>query len=83
MPLSKLVVFWSALLLVQPGIVCGVPAQTSFRQALPGYQYQFPRDHGSHPEFATEWWYYTGHLRAGNGRRFGYQMTWFRTALTP
>ncbi|RYG67919.1 carotenoid 1,2-hydratase [bacterium] len=83
MPLSKFVGFWSALLLVQPGIFCGAPAQTSFRQALPGYQYQFPRDHGSHPEFATEWWYYTGHLRAGNGRRFGYQMTWFRTALTP
>ncbi len=54
-----------------------------FRLALPGYKFQFPRDHGSHPQFATEWWYYTGHLEATNGRRFGYQMTWFRTALTP
>ncbi|PQV62972.1 putative secreted hydrolase [Abditibacterium utsteinense] len=57
--------------------------QPKFRLALPGYKFQFPRDHGSHPQFATEWWYYTGHLKSQNGRRFGYQMTWFRTALTP
>ncbi|HEX9996184.1 MAG TPA: lipocalin-like domain-containing protein, partial [Abditibacterium sp.] len=54
-----------------------------FRLALPGYKFQFPRDHGSHPAFATEWWYYTGHLKAENGQRFGYQLTWFRTALAP
>jgi len=62
----------------------GAPAHSaSFRPALPGYKFQFPRDHGSHPQFATEWWYYTGHLQASDGRRFGYQMTWFRTALAP
>jgi len=54
-----------------------------FRPALRGYQFQFPRDHGSHPAFATEWWYYTGHLKVRDGRRFGYQLTWFRTALAP
>lgn len=64
--------------LVLPGT-----AATAFRPALPGYKFQFPRDHGSHLEFATEWWYYTGHLRAVDGRRFGYQLTWFRTALAP
>jgi predicted secreted hydrolase len=56
---------------------------TGFRLALPGYKFQFPRDHASHPEFATEWWYYTGNLRAAGGRQFGYQLTFFRTALTP
>jgi predicted secreted hydrolase len=60
-----------------------VPAASAFRLALPGYTYQFPRDHGSHLEYATEWWYYTGHLTAADGRRFGYQLTWFRTALAP
>jgi predicted secreted hydrolase len=35
------------------------------------------------PGIATEWWYYTGHLRSSDGRRFGYQLTWFRTALKP
>jgi predicted secreted hydrolase len=56
-------------------------APPGFRTALPGYRFQFPRDHGSHPEFATEWWYFTGHLRAADGRRYGYQLTFFRRAL--
>ena len=59
-----------------------VPLTPQFRLALPGYQFEFPRDHGSHPQFRTEWWYYTGHLRAQDNRRFGYQLTFFRTALT-
>lgn len=63
----------------------GAPAApaSNFRLALPGYQYQFPRDHASHPAFATEWWYYTGHLQARQGRRFGYQVTFFRVAMKP
>ena len=56
---------------------------STFKLALPGYQYQFPRDHNGHPAYATEWWYYTGHLKSQDGRRFGYQLTWFRTALAP
>jgi predicted secreted hydrolase len=46
-----------------------------------GYQYVFPRDHASHDEFRTEWWYYTGHLRAEDGREFGYQLTFFRQGI--
>ncbi len=55
----------------------------SFRPALPGYKFSFPRDHGSHPDYQTEWWYFTGHLQNKEGRRFGYQATWFRTAIVP
>lgn len=54
-----------------------------FRSAEPGYQYRFPRDHGTHDDFRTEWWYYTGHLTAANGRRFGYQVTFFRRGIEP
>ncbi len=54
-----------------------------YKLALPGYKFSFPRDHGAHPPYSTEWWYYTGHLRARDGRRFGYQLTWFRQALLP
>jgi predicted secreted hydrolase len=54
-----------------------------FRPAEPGYQYRFPRDHGTHDEFRTEWWYYTGHLRTDGGRRFGYQVTFFRRGIEP
>jgi predicted secreted hydrolase len=43
----------------------------------------FPRDHGIHPDFRTEWWYFTGHLRTESGREFGFQLTFFRSALAP
>ena len=45
--------------------------------------FRFPLDHGPHPRFKTEWWYYTGNLLSANQRRFGYQLTFFRAALTP
>ncbi len=50
----------------------------TWRQAEPGYPWEFPRDHRSHPEYRIEWWYYTGNLSAEHGRRFGYQLTFFR-----
>lgn len=52
-----------------------------FRLAEPGYVYSFPRDHAAHNAFRTEWWYYTGHLQSPNGRRFGFQVTFFRRAV--
>lgn len=52
-----------------------------FERALPGRSFSFPRDHYSHPEFRTEWWYYTGHVRSRDGRSFGYQLTFFRAGL--
>lgn len=52
-----------------------------FSPARPGYRYSFPRDHGSHEQFQTEWWYFTGHLSAPNGRRFGYELTFFRRGI--
>jgi predicted secreted hydrolase len=55
----------------------------AYRQAAPGYRYEFPQDHGSHDEFRTEWWYYTGHLSTPEGRRFGFELTFFRRALAP
>ena len=57
--------------------------QTSpkFQAAVPGYIYQFPRDDFSHDNFRIEWWYYTGNLESEKGRRFGYQMTFFRVGL--
>ncbi|MBM3773566.1 MAG: carotenoid 1,2-hydratase, partial [Acidobacteria bacterium] len=58
-------------------------AFTGFRPALPGYRYSFPRDHFEHPEFRTEWWYYTGNLRTAGGRRYGFQLVFFRQAGRP
>jgi predicted secreted hydrolase len=49
-----------------------------YRQAVPGYHYQFPRDHFDHAEFKTEWWYYTGNVRAADGRHYGFELVFFR-----
>lgn len=43
--------------------------------------FRFPDDHGPHPAYRTEWWYYTGNLESAAGRHFGFQLTFFRTAL--
>ena len=62
----------------------GVPDSGAFAVARPGYRFAFPRDHGSHPTFRSEWWYFTGHLWTPDGtRRFGYQLTFFRQASPP
>ena len=44
---------------------------------------EFPRDHGPHQDFKTEWWYYTGNLESAEGRRFGFQITFFRSRMSP
>jgi predicted secreted hydrolase len=54
---------------------------TQYRAALPGYRYEFPRDHFSHPDFQTEWWYYTGNLATTDGHRFGFELTFFRQGV--
>ncbi|MEX1020782.1 MAG: lipocalin-like domain-containing protein, partial [Litorilinea sp.] len=54
-----------------------------FARAYTPITLNFPQDHGAHPEFQTEWWYYTGNLEDADGQRFGYQFTIFRNALTP
>ena len=54
-----------------------------FQRALPGRIFSFPQDHFSHPEFKTEWWYYSGHLQSldSDKKSYGYQLTFFRNAL--
>ena len=42
----------------------------------------FPADHLAHPDYRTEWWYITGNLDAADGRRFGFQVTWFRQGMS-
>ena len=44
---------------------------------------EFPKDHGAHPGYRTEWWYYTGNLRAENSNQYGFQLTFFRSQISP
>jgi predicted secreted hydrolase len=55
---------------------------SGFARATEPGAVHFPRDLGPHPAYQTEWWYYTGNLQTEQGRRFGYQLTFFRRALT-
>ena len=52
-----------------------------WQAADPGYRLAFPRDHASHPDHRIEWWYYTGNVETPRGRRFGYQLTFFRVGV--
>lgn len=54
-----------------------------YQRAYAPRPFDFPADHGPHPEFRTEWWYVTGNLSDTGGRPFGYQLTLFRIALAP
>jgi predicted secreted hydrolase len=53
----------------------------TYQPAVPGRKFSFPADHFAHPNFKTEWWYYTGHLKTETGKRYGYQVTFFRFGL--
>jgi len=63
--------------------VLGGEDSGGFARATAPRAFRFPDDHGPHPEFRHEWWYFTGNLRGPGGRRFGYQLTFFRFALSP
>jgi predicted secreted hydrolase len=55
---------------------------SGFLKAYDVRKFNFPEDHGPHYGYRTEWWYFTGNL-GSEGRKFGYQLTFFRTALNP
>jgi predicted secreted hydrolase len=59
------------------------PAAEGFQRAIEPIELEFPRDHGPHPEYQTEWWYYTGNLNDEDGRHYGFQLTFFRRSLAP
>ncbi len=65
----------------QPGFQTG--SIDGFLRAEGPREWSFPEDFGPHPEFQTEWWYYTGTLQSSDGSQYGYQLTFFRRGLTP
>jgi predicted secreted hydrolase len=73
------------VVLVLTILFCAIlPVQAQdYARALPGIVFEFPRDHGAHRDFRTEWWYLTGNLESADGDLFGYQFTIFRSRLVP
>ena len=58
------------------------PDTAGYRRVTEARPFSFPEDHGPHPGYRHEWWYFTGNL-AGDGREYGFQLTFFRSALRP
>lgn len=71
------------LLTILSGLILGAAGEDAagWLRAEPGWKFEWPRDHAAHPDFKTEWWYFTGNLRAADGRRFGFQVTFFRQGV--
>lgn len=63
--------------------VLGGDADAAFLRAAGQRTFRFPQDHGQHAGYRNEWWYFTGNLFAADGRRFGFQLTFFTHALPP
>lgn len=57
-------------------------SENKFKKATEIREFVFPEDYSAHNEFLTEWWYYTGNLKTDEGRHFGYQLTFFRRAIS-
>jgi predicted secreted hydrolase len=62
---------------------CPVQAASGFKTVRSPCSLRFPDDHGPHPGFRSEWWYYTGNLKSSTGRQLGYQVTIFRYQTSP
>jgi predicted secreted hydrolase len=75
---SGLVALTIAVVAVKP---LAQDSLSQWKNAAPGYSLSLPRDHVSHPPYKIEWWYYTGNLETDRGRRFGYQVTFFRVGV--
>jgi predicted secreted hydrolase len=84
-------IFWSQQENSRPDIVSAdaefLPLESTdlnqYARAINPYVWSFPADYGAHPDYQTEWWYYTGNLATEDGRRFGFQFTIFRRAIAP
>jgi predicted secreted hydrolase len=93
MVLQKSVCFWILLLLIMYPLSGRAEREKSVKEADRhdhGYLqvtgpcgFTFPRDHGAHPGYRVEWWYYTGHLHSKSGKNYGFQLTFFRIQISP
>lgn len=61
----------------------GSDADEGFARALAPRRFEFPADHGPHPRYRNEWWYFTGNLDGDDGGRYGFELTFFRFSLSP
>ena len=84
---AAVLVLFLNLLVATPALpqgFAGLGAQAdTFAMPERGRAFDFPTDHGPHPEYRIEWWYLTATLQGPDGRQYGVQWTLFRQALRP
>jgi len=76
--LLRIIFFFSILGFLPPSSIAG---DGEWARVVGPRVWTFPRDHGAHPEYRTEWWYFTGNLQGDAGSRYGYQLTFFRQGV--
>ncbi|HEY5599897.1 MAG TPA: carotenoid 1,2-hydratase, partial [Candidatus Manganitrophaceae bacterium] len=75
---APLVILLSALFLLGGS---GASGQSRFEIARPGLSLSYPKDHGAHPAYRTEWWYFTGNVTSKDQDEYGYELTFFRRGV--
>lgn len=78
-PLAVLVLLLSLIACPGPSLA----ADSGYYAVTGPCHLQFPRDNGPHPGYRTEWWYYTGNVQSDDGYRYGFQLTFFRSRISP
>ena len=86
----KIIFIKDNFLVLCVALIVLIPSQTVRAEKTSGYlsvtgpcNLEFPKDHGAHPGYRTEWWYYTGNLQSETGNFYGFQLTFFRRQITP
>ena len=65
------------------GLAGRVPAAEPYAAVTRDSPVRLPRDHAAHPDFATEWWYFTGFLELDGGGERTFEVTFFRQRPEP
>jgi len=81
--ISKLIKLCLCLIIVAAGSWAFAIDHSDYLSVTGPCNLEFPKDHGPHPGYRTEWWYYTGNLTSLDGKRYGFQFTFFRTQISP
>jgi predicted secreted hydrolase len=79
----RLLTMCAALMLILEAAACSFAEDVSYLAVTGPCNLRFPEDHGAHPGYRTEWWYYTGNVESDGGERFGFQLTFFRNQISP
>jgi predicted secreted hydrolase len=80
---TKTRIFFLLLCILPPSLPAFAEDSSNYLSVTGPCNLEFPKDHGAHPGYRTEWWYYTGNLGSENGNQYGFQLTFFRSQISP